>query len=268
MLAIIHSMSMETRQAVEACERGVRLARDFGYHRALMLGSGTLAQLYYELGRVDEGDAAFEESIDTARLLGAPIFLAVGQLYRGRYLAVEGRHVEARSWIEKAEQAASGGPSFHRVAAMLYGTKALVAEASELDTVFREGRASCAARRSFSFWYHPLAIEAALRARRFADANLETELAEGIPFVEDIPSLVFQIRRARALLAWAERGPDEALRRELEVLRDTARHAGVGSLVPLLEAALDGRWPANSFRAPGETEPKATTRRVVAAALN
>ena len=73
-----------------------------------------------------------------------------------------------------------------------------------------------------------------------------------MPFLGTSKLLQLNVDRGRALLDWAREGESDTRRRKLEEIRNVARDARMLTLVPLLDAALDGRWPARPFRTASE----------------
>ena len=82
------------------------------------------------------------------------------------------------------------------------------------------------------------AIDIALEERNWEEALRQADALEEFVRSEPLPFAQLVAARARGLVALGRRGPEPEIVGELTSLRDGAQRAGLGALVPGIDAAL------------------------------
>ncbi|MDH5673061.1 MAG: AAA family ATPase [Myxococcales bacterium] len=251
MLGVMHVFMMEVRRGERLSREGVEIAARCKHLRAMMVAGGVLAETLYEIGDIEEAEKHRQQYMEIAQQLGAATFMAFGQLYRGRYLAFAGQYDEAREYADRAETYGRGGAFFQSLMPFVCGIRVASAESLEQFESELAGAREVIASSGGNFglfWYFPLLIEGALLTAQWSEVEQLIEQLLIRPFATGARGLTYCVERARALMQWARGGPSDARRALLVELLERAQSAPLRTQVPLLEAALDGRWPASAAR--------------------
>ncbi|MDX2023540.1 MAG: protein kinase [Deltaproteobacteria bacterium] len=106
----------------EECLRKVR-KNGIPFHESLALAN--LADIYWELGRVDDSARAALEACDLAQRHGILRVAVFGWVAAARALSEQGRHDEARCLLLKAKDGSNGSPELHAFLSAVQGMEYL-----------------------------------------------------------------------------------------------------------------------------------------------
>jgi class 3 adenylate cyclase/tetratricopeptide (TPR) repeat protein len=235
MLSVVLMMEMRFAEAVQQVRRAVELAEQIGHRRAAMFARNITALLYQELAEPGAALEAGLASLDVARSLGAPRFIAEGLMLRAHSQFLLGDPAAART-IGEANAIARETPTYllpaglGLAAIIARDPKARLAALAEGEAVLNGGAVS----HNF-LHFNRYAIEACIAAADWAGteryaAALERNLAD-----EPLPMKDFLVVRARAIAAAGRGRGDETALRSLIAEAD---RAGWRTVLPALETAL------------------------------
>jgi tetratricopeptide (TPR) repeat protein len=221
-------------------EAQIAAAARIGNRLAEMTAQQSRGILLVEMGRYDEAIESLTAAKVLSGQLGTRRFDAIILAHYGAALIETGHAAEGSATIvEGVAIARETGVGF--VGPAVLGYRALYADD---DAVAREALAEAEAILAKGcvghnyFWFLRDAIEASLRARRWAEALRYAQALADYTAAEPLPWSDLNIARGRALAAFGGGHRGESLRRELVALRGRAAAAQLAPALRLLDAAL------------------------------
>jgi tetratricopeptide (TPR) repeat protein len=203
----------------------------------------TLESLSFALilrGDLAEAESWLVQATDAARRATARRYLAVDLLLMASCRRVQGNLGAARELVDEVfEISKEIGMGF--LGPSLFAAKASAAQDPiERRRWLQEGEAmlqpDCLAHARLMFYSD--AIDVSLEEKNWDEALRYANDLEGFARFEPFEFARLAAARARGLVALGRRGPEPELVTQLTNLRDEIRRAGLGALVPSIEAAL------------------------------
>lgn len=239
MAAVASLYALDSERAFAEARAAVDLAMRVGHFRAAIIGQHGISIACLQIGRLNECRAAVAEARSLTRRLGARRFEAENLMFLAEADIVEGDRARARRLIGEALEISREtgigylGPSILAVSALVAAT------AKDRQSALAEGEALLhAGTLSHNiFWFRTYAIDTALEARDWAEAERHAQALEDYTSDEPLPFVTFLVARARALGAYGRGARDETLRTEIERLVAWARQCGLRLGVDALERA-------------------------------
>ena len=227
---------------LQAIRIAVELSNRLGLPQIEVVALESIAFTLVFRGDFDEAAQWLEQAIAAARQAGARRYLAVDYLLMSACRKAQGRVAEARELISQALDLCT------QIGMAFIGPSVLAAQASastdtaERRRLLQEGEAMLSSEglAHGRLMFYRDAIDVALadrdwdRALRYADGIEQVVVDEPLPFADLIGA------RARALVALARDGHEPSVVDELIGMRERLRYAGMGALVPGIDAALAG----------------------------
>jgi class 3 adenylate cyclase/tetratricopeptide (TPR) repeat protein len=228
-------------EAQAACDAAHRV----GLVQSEIFAQESLTFLLMMTGHYDEAERAGLRCLSLARPAGARRYESTVLYVLAVLRITQGNRAVAREHLaESLELARQTGMGF--LGAAIFGALAYAAEgAAERRRALEEGEAllrePCVGH--CHLWFYWNAIDATLAAGEWDMAVRYAGALEGYVRGEPLPWASLLASRARALAAFGLQGPTEATLSELRQLRDQALHAGLGSLLPAIDAAVSATQP-------------------------
>ena len=227
--------------ALVDCQGAVKLAAEAGQPRAEIVSRLITGEVLVEQHDFASAEEHAQIGLEVARRLGARRFEP--------FLS----EIIARAQIRKGDGAAAGelledclaisrdtGPSF--IGPWILGAIALASDDPDRRReALAEGEAildqGCVGHNYY--WFYRDAMEAALGARQWGEAERYATALEAYTHVEPAPWSDIFIARGRALIRIGVHGPEREIVAEIERVRDLAAKMGVTAALPRLDAALE-----------------------------
>jgi class 3 adenylate cyclase/tetratricopeptide (TPR) repeat protein len=258
MAAVTALYAGEYERALDEASGAVEAALRVGHQRAEMIARHIVFMCQAERADFIAARSNAERAIELARQLGARRFEAEGLGFLAAVEAARGRRSRAARLVRNA-LAISRETGMAYFGPCLLGWLALhTDDAEERGAALAEGEALLAAgsvSHNYMFFCQA-AIEAALRAGDWTDAERYAAALEDYTRPEPLPWADFIIARARALAAWGRGERDAAAVQRLRELRDQCHRAGLRSALAAIEAALGASGAPTLASASGEPKSR------------
>jgi class 3 adenylate cyclase/tetratricopeptide (TPR) repeat protein len=218
-------------------------AGSVGNRRAEMYATNLVGEFLVDRGDIAGGEAAIDRALAMAERLGNRRFRAYVLMERGRALIERGATREAAPVLDEAI-AISRATGIAFIGPRILAARARIApDAAARATALGEGEATLAqgATAHNHLWFRRDAIEAALAAGDWREAERQAAALAAFTAVEPVPWADFFIARGRALARCGRDGASEADRDTLRRLQDAAGPAGLAIAMRAVQAALAGR---------------------------
>jgi tetratricopeptide (TPR) repeat protein len=223
----------EVRSACDAAARTGLVSQEIMTQESLgliLLGSG----------RYEDAERALRRAESLARPAGARRYLTMVLYGLGCIAHHRGHSDEARQHFEEALALARQTGLGFAGPPVLGGLARLASERAERERLLREAEAvlqdECISH--CYLWFYRDSIEGALELGEWDDAIRRADALEQYASGEPLPWTRLVAARARALARIGQHGMSPGSALELTRLRDEAREASFGLLLPALEAAL------------------------------
>ena len=230
----------EVDSALSEVRAACDTANKAGLVQSEIFAQESLTFLLMMAGRYGEAEQAGARCLSLARPAGArryesTVLYALAAVLIGQHEREAARQHLAQS-LELARQTGMGF-----LGAAIFGAIAYASEsAGERRNALAQGEAllrePCVSH--CHLWFYWNAIDATLAAEEWDAAVRYASELERYVHDEPLPWAGLIVRRARALSALRTRGPSDPVLGELMQLREEAFRAGLGSLLPAIDAAL------------------------------
>jgi tetratricopeptide (TPR) repeat protein len=240
MLAHMATYLNDFPAALATSRAAVELAARVGDHRAEVVAQHAASRVLCMTGEFEPAKPHAERALTLAQRLGARRFEPVSLNEQAMILRGEGRRAEALDVLHRA-LAISRETGISFVGPWLFGHLAVTTEEpaerraalAEGEEVLRQGSVC-----HNHLWFYCYAMQAALDAGEYDDAEHYAAALEDYTRPEPFPWAEFFIAYGRALARRGRRGRGPATLRELRRLADEARRVGLRMVLPALERAL------------------------------
>lgn len=240
MLGAIDYMGLELRRGLGHCHAAAELAGRIGNARALMLASDVACVIHLYLGEAAEAERQARSALEISRRLGMRRFEAEQLTGQGEALHLLGRQADAVALLEAAYRlAAETGLSY--IGPWILGVLAKVTASPERRrAALAEGErllaAGCVSHCYLHFYQ--LAIDVALKERRWDEAERYSGALEEYFRREPVPWSRYFAARGRALAAFGRGARDAGTLAALRKLAAEARQRELAPALAPIEAAL------------------------------
>ena len=230
----------EVDRAIPEAHAACDTAHKVGLVQNEIFAQESLTFLLMMAGRDDEAEQAGVRCLSLARPAGARRYESTVLYVLATLQIAQGNREVAREKLAKSlELARQTGLGF--LGAAIFGAIAYAAaDPAERRDALEQGEAllrePCVSH--CHLWFYWNAIDATLGAGEWDMAVRYAGALEGYVRGEPLPWASLLARRARALAAVGLRGPTEATLSELRRLREQALQAGLGSVLPAIDAVL------------------------------
>ena len=218
----------------------VELSQRIGLAQIEVMALESLCFALILRGDFAEAESWLGRATDSARQATARRYLAVNHLLMATCLRARGNLGAARELVDQAfEISKEIGMAF--LGPSLFAAKASAAQDSvERRRWMQEGEAMLQADglAPTRLMFYRDAIDISLEEKNWEEALRYANDLEEFARPEPFEFVRLATARARGLVALARRGPEPELVTQLTSLRDEIRRAGLGALVPGIEAAL------------------------------
>jgi tetratricopeptide (TPR) repeat protein len=231
---------MEFGEALEDGLEAATLAAEARHHRAEQLSLMLAGRIEFEAGRFADAGTHLDRALALARRIRAGNFEAQSLCQLGQLCAAQDKMDEARQFLDQAMAVVRGVGMTFIGPVVLAVHAALSNDPSERTAALMEAEAildsGCVAHNQF--WFPQIAIDQALAAGEWAEAERYATRLENYMREEPLPWPEFVVARGRALAAWGRERRDAALAAELKRLLYAARGAGLTLAAAALEKAI------------------------------
>jgi tetratricopeptide (TPR) repeat protein len=253
MAAFTRCYANDPRGALDDALAAVRAAATVGHQRAEAIAHHGAYICRSIMAEWDAAAENVEAALALSRRLGARRFEAEALLFRAEIERAAGLRAAALAHAREALAISREAGMDFMGPWILGGLARITDDPEERRAALAEAEAMLAAG-SLShnhFWFYRHAIETALAAGDWDDVERYARALEAYTRPEPLPWTDFLITRGRALAAYGRGGCGEATVGELRRLRDEAERAGLGAMLPGLDAALNGAPAAGGVAASG-----------------
>ena len=237
MVALIDTYFGRFDDALARLARARGMAREVSYRFAEVMCEEVVAWILVFAGRYDQALEPIRRGIALARAADARRFEAILQVCSAQIAWHQGRHDEGRRSLRDARVLSEQiGPQF--AGPLVLGAMAILAEtAAERRQALADGERLLAQKcvSHCYFGFYRAAVDAALAANEWSEAERYARLLEDYARPEPLPMVDFVVARARALAA-AGRG--QADRAAIEACRQRALAWNLPAYREALDAAL------------------------------
>jgi class 3 adenylate cyclase/tetratricopeptide (TPR) repeat protein len=230
----------EVDRAVSEVRAACDAAHKAGLVQAEIFAQESLTFLFVMAGRFEEGEQAGLRCLSLARPAGARRYESTVLYVLAAQRIAQGKRALARNDLaESLELARQTGMGF--LGAAIFGAVAYAADgAAERHHALAQGEAllrePCVSH--CHLWFYWNAIDATLAAGEWDAAVRYARALEDYVRAEPLPWADLIACRGRALAAVGMDGPNGATISELGRVRQQALHAGLGSLLPAIDAVV------------------------------
>jgi tetratricopeptide (TPR) repeat protein len=222
--------------ALAAVER----AWQVGHPRSELAARIIASFILYDMAELEQAREQVERARELALRLGARRYGVPVLVYTAKILVAEGRVPEACSLLEQAAALSSetgpgyfGARTLSELALVTAEREAQQRTLGEAERLLRRGAIS-----SNSLWYYRNAIEAALLAGDWQEAERLAAALESYNRPEPLPWADLFVVRGRVLATYGRGGREEAALQQLRTARDMAFRLGLKVALPALQEAL------------------------------
>jgi class 3 adenylate cyclase/tetratricopeptide (TPR) repeat protein len=236
MEAYLHDL----QRALATTLAAIELAARVGHHRAEVVAQHGASRVLCMMGHFEPAKAHAERALALVQRLGVRRFEAVSLNEQAMILRGEGRRAEALGVLHRA-LAISRETGISFVGPWLLGHLAVTTEDPAERRAALAGGEEVLGKGAVShnhLWFYCYAIQAALAAGEYDDAERYAAALEDYTRPEPFPWAEFFIAYGRALAGRGRGRRDPATLRELRRLADEARRVGVRMALPALERAI------------------------------
>jgi class 3 adenylate cyclase/tetratricopeptide (TPR) repeat protein len=232
---------LELREAVADGLAAAHTAAAHKLYRAEMLGRNLASFLLPDLGDLAGARAHLEPALELTRKLGSRSFESESLAFLARLLVLEGERQEARRIAEEAKALVRRFRVDRFFGPFVFGVAALAANGSadrEGDWAEAEAMLAVGCISHNYFWFYRDAVEAALQAGDWTNAERFCRALAEYTREEPLPWSDFYVARGRALAAVGAGRADDRAFATLARLAAEGRRAGLVSALPAINQAL------------------------------
>jgi hypothetical protein len=228
MLGAAHFYQNRPGPALEACDRGIELARRVGSLRAELLSRDIASAVHYFMGDMARAIDEAQQTIDLCERLGARRFEAEAMGILGMALFARGERERAEAVVDQAWAVCEGvGETY--VGPWVLGAQARITRDPvkrrdalvQGESLLEEGCVSHA-----YFHFYDLAIETSLDQGEWGEALRYARALQDYTRVEAVPWADLVVRRARVLARHGAGERGQAVLDELSAVAQAARAIG------------------------------------------